>query len=790
METAKRKMAGMGAIRRYAGGLRMLDGGDLQIPTGPGMDRTGFQERNPGVVQNQIASPSPGSLSAPVAPPPITPAAGVAAPVPAATSPAGVAPAAGAVPRKDAFGNNMAITDMYNRMSADIAKQNAPAASPLAPATVVPSGAVAAPRLPLSQRLNQTIGGTLSAPKSGLQFYGAQDPTAPTLAFKHGGALRTGKGGVVPGSGKGDKIDAKYEPGEFVVSNDMLDMAPGLREHLHELRGKALAAKGITPEQADAKAVKGGAIRAMHGIQTADEETRRLQLPGATLPEAFANSPQRLMGATGVQAEPQAPVTAAAPAGAVLRGSGGATGSWDAPDVQPPSVVASLAAPPANTAAPVNPVAAGALPPSKSGVITRMGNSYSGGPNIAGDISLVDGSGKPIKSGGVISAQNNQAAENLARAGGQTSGFGPAGAIQGGGQVSSIDTSAGYAADLKQLAEIAKDKAAQNTSMQAQSDFAEENAMRARGQGRAARELGALRMNNQTIRREQDLQAINQGAIRKLAEDKFGLESAGLKFDNESKSNLLVAQKALAAAKTPAEKVAAEDNLRALMGKFEKTTPNNFTVVPEYDGSGARIGTTVLDQLGQPIKTNNVPATNGTGVGKPLNDVQAKALLFGSRMQASNEILDRLNQAGRKFSTPGANGMLSPVVNLVNSKEGQQLDQAKRDFLNAVLRRESGAVISDTEFDSGNKQYFPQIGDAPEVIAQKRDNRMLAQRGILAEVPNSESRVSQVREPAAQAKPPTSAAGASQQVASQADYVALPSGTTYIAPDGSTRRKP
>ena len=29
--------------------------------------------------------------------------------------------------------------------------------------------------------------------------------------------------GDVPGEGKGDKIPAKYEPGEFVVSNAMLD---------------------------------------------------------------------------------------------------------------------------------------------------------------------------------------------------------------------------------------------------------------------------------------------------------------------------------------------------------------------------------------------------------------------------------------------------------------------------------------------------------------------------------------------------------------------------------------
>lgn len=129
--------------------------------------------------------------------------------------------------------------------------------------------------------------------------------------------------------------------------------------------------------------------------------------------------------------------------------------------------------------------------------------------------------------------------------------------------------------------------------------------------------------------------------------------------------------------------------------------------------------------------------------GKPLNDSQAKSLLFGSRMLASNAILDHLAAQGKVYSTPGsmAGYGVGATVNLVNSKEAQKLDQAKRDFLNADLRRESGAVISPSEFDNGEKQYFPQPGDDPEVREQKRRNRLLAAQGILAEVPDWEPRV-------------------------------------------------
>ncbi|MNK59158.1 hypothetical protein D3C87_782580 [compost metagenome] len=148
------------------------------------------------------------------------------------------------------------------------------------------------------------------------------------------------------------------------------------------------------------------------------------------------------------------------------------------------------------------------------------------------------------------------------------------------------------------------------------------------------------------------------------------------------------------------------------------------------------------------------------GAGKPLTEGQSKALLFGSRMQVANETLASLQADGKVFSTPGANTpYVRGVVNPLNSEQGQQLDQAKRDFLNAVLRRESGAVIADSEFDNGSRQYFPQVGDGPKVIAQKARNREIAMRGILAEVPDSDTRIAELR---------TSMAPSPQQAAEQA----------------------
>lgn len=139
--------------------------------------------------------------------------------------------------------------------------------------------------------------------------------------------------------------------------------------------------------------------------------------------------------------------------------------------------------------------------------------------------------------------------------------------------------------------------------------------------------------------------------------------------------------------------------------------------------------------------------TSKAGGGKPLTEGQSKALLFGTRMQEANAVLDELAAKGVTTSIPGSRAGfgVGAAINALQPADRQRLDQAKRDFLNAVLRRESGAVIADAEFNNGDKQYFPQPGDSEAVIAQKKRNREVAMRGILAEVPDGDTRVAQVR---------------------------------------------
>jgi hypothetical protein len=187
---------------------------------------------------------------------------------------------------------------------------------------------------------------------------------------------------------------------------------------------------------------------------------------------------------------------------------------------------------------------------------------------------------------------------------------------------------------------------------------------------------------------------------------------------------------------------------------YQQDAKGNFVALPTKPGAGPIRGQNVVDAQGNPI--------GGKG-GSALNDSQSKALLFGSRARDANAALEGLAAKGVSMgSVPKAVAEGVPVVGsalgaianaYVASPEQQQVEQAQRDFINAALRRESGAAIAASEFDNAKKQYFPQIGDSEEVKAQKARNRQLAIQGILVEVPESQRNSIGATNPSAPALP-------------------------------------
>lgn len=132
------------------------------------------------------------------------------------------------------------------------------------------------------------------------------------------------------------------------------------------------------------------------------------------------------------------------------------------------------------------------------------------------------------------------------------------------------------------------------------------------------------------------------------------------------------------------------------------------------------VGNQLIDmQTGEVIsQVAGVGNENGTLNGKPQNATQASANGYANRLSDANRIFSTI---GDKFAGKFSYGNLLP--NQLQSAERQQFEQAKRNFVNAVLRRESGAVISPSEFNNAALQYFAQPGDTPENLLQKAENR-------------------------------------------------------------------
>ncbi len=75
-------------------------------------------------------------------------------------------------------------------------------------------------------------------------------------------------------------------------------------------------------------------------------------------------------------------------------------------------------------------------------------------------------------------------------------------------------------------------------------------------------------------------------------------------------------------------------------------------------------------------------------------------------------------------------GEIPLIGNILQSPEYQVYSALKANFISAVLRKESGAAISVAEFEKEDKKYFPQVGDKPETIEEKRRARNDAIQGL------------------------------------------------------------
>lgn len=116
---------------------------------------------------------------------------------------------------------------------------------------------------------------------------------------------------------------------------------------------------------------------------------------------------------------------------------------------------------------------------------------------------------------------------------------------------------------------------------------------------------------------------------------------------------------------------------------------------------------------------------------KPMTEAQSKDTTFATRAAGALPLVDKFGDA--LTSLPESAGGQVPVIgNYMKSPEYQQAEQAGKEFLQAILRKDTGAAITAGETSEYGSVYLPRPGDSPELLAQKKSSRARALEALKA----------------------------------------------------------
>lgn len=171
------------------------------------------------------------------------------------------------------------------------------------------------------------------------------------------------------------------------------------------------------------------------------------------------------------------------------------------------------------------------------------------------------------------------------------------------------------------------------------------------------------------------------------------------------------------------------------------------------------------------------PVGGSTGAKKAveMSQDQALAATYADRMHRAAGLMEGLDNTAVTWAENIKKKAGDFIGYNINAPDNQRLRQSQLDFLNAVLRKESGAAISTGEYDKYSEQYFPRPGDDAATIRQKQENRRVTIAGMM-------------REAGPGYQGPKDGGGA-VVVKSAEDYAKVPAGAEYTDPDGHVRRK-
>jgi len=355
--------------------------------------------------------------------------------------------------------------------------------------------------------------------------------------------------------------------------------------------------------------------------------------------------------------------------------TGGATGSWEAPQAAPapaPTQPAGALTRAASMSTPAPAVQAmGTLP---NNAVTRTGNSYTGAANISGDIT-VNGQ---APGGGAISAQNMAAADSLAGRQAQESQarvLGQMPSAAQGVQVPTIRTSANDWQTRKDL-ENAATSAASITNNGGRFD-------QTGGKNPAALSYRAA------LETDNALRASAPGLAQQAMREQGDTQRAGLQV-------------------TASGLNAAADRQNAL----------ERTLIGER-GANARAGLSAAATLdAAKVKANAAGQ-------KPLTEDQAKSAGYALRMDNALKLINEIGAKNPGATRPGfgtalLNTLPEGAANFLRPEQRQQVEAAQLDALDAALTLNTGAAYTREQLQGLSRAYFAQPGDDDATVADKQ----------------------------------------------------------------------
>lgn len=153
---------------------------------------------------------------------------------------------------------------------------------------------------------------------------------------------------------------------------------------------------------------------------------------------------------------------------------------------------------------------------------------------------------------------------------------------------------------------------------------------------------------------------------------------------------------------------------------------------PQPVGQGAMQETVVMGPDGKPIMVQGGPGTSAK-----FTEAQSKDNVYATRAVGA---LDKLESQGADGTVADdlaslkdkVAGAIPVVGNYLKSGAYQLAETAGQEFLQAILRKDTGAAITTQEQALYGETYLPQPGDSPQRLAYKKEARLRAVEAIKA----------------------------------------------------------